>query len=49
MGVEVHDSARRHGIEDADIVHAVVVFVTDEVQIAIHAMPMRPRFRRLLR
>jgi hypothetical protein len=76
--VEVHDSARRHGIEDADVVHAVdhalavedagedpdrylvlgadragnllevVVLVTDEVQIAIHAMPMRPRFRRLL-
>jgi len=26
----------------------VVVLVTDEVQIAIHAMPMRPKFRRLL-
>lgn len=78
MRVEVHDSARRHGIEDADIVHAVdnalavedmgedpdrylvlgpdragnilevVVLVTDEVRIAIHAMPMRPKFRRLL-
>jgi len=78
MRVEVHDSARRHGIEDADVVHAVdhalavedagedpdrylvlgadragnllevVVLVTDEVQIAIHAMPMRPKFRRLL-
>jgi hypothetical protein len=76
--VEVHDSARRHGIEDGDIVHAVdhalavddagedpdrylvlgadragnllevVVLVTDKVQIAIHAMPMRPKFRRLL-
>lgn len=76
--MEVHDSARRHGIEDGDIVHAVdnalavedvgedpdrflvlgpdlagnllevVVLVTDEVQIAIHAMPMRPKFRRLL-
>jgi uncharacterized DUF497 family protein len=76
--VEVHGSARRHGIEDDDIVHAVdnalvvedagedpdrylvlgpdragnllevVVLVTDEVQIVIHAMPMRPKFRRLL-
>lgn len=76
--MEVHDSARRHGIEDDDIVHAVdnalavedmgedpdrflvlgpdlagnllevVVLVTDEVQIAIHSMPMRPKFRRLL-
>ena len=76
--MEVHDSARRHGIEDADIVHAVdnalgvedagedpdrwlvigpdragnllevVVLVIDDAQIAIHAMPMRPKFRRLL-
>jgi len=78
MRVEVHDSARRHEIEDLDIRHAVdnslaiedagedpdrwlvigpdrsgnllevVVLVTDERQIAIHAMPMRPKFRRLL-
>ena len=78
MRVEVHDSARRHGIEVDDIGHAidnalavedvgedpdrylvfgpdragnileVVILVTDEVQIAIHAMPMRPKFRRLL-
>jgi uncharacterized DUF497 family protein len=78
MRVEVHESARRHGIEDADMVHAVdnalavedvgqdpdrwlvlgpdragnllevVVLVTDERQLAIHAMPMRPKFRRLL-
>lgn len=76
--MEVHASARRHGIEDDDIAHAVdnalavedmgedpdrylvlgpdragnvlevVVLVTDEVQIAIHAMPIRPKFRRLL-
>lgn len=76
--MEVHGPARRHGIEDADIVHAVenalavedadedpdrwlaigpdragnllevVVLVTDERQLAIHAMPMRPKFRRLL-
>jgi uncharacterized DUF497 family protein len=76
--VEVHESARRHGIEDGDIHHVVenalaiedagedpdrwlvlgpdragnllevVVLVTDERQIAIHAMPMRSKFRRLL-
>jgi hypothetical protein len=76
--VEVHESGRRHGIADDDILHAVdhalavedagedpdrylvigpdrsgnllevVVLVTDERQLAIHAMPMRPKFRRLL-
>jgi len=76
--VEVHESARRHGIADEDIDHAVdnalaiedagedpdrwlvlgpdragnllevVVLATDERHIAIHAMPMRPRYRRLL-
>jgi hypothetical protein len=78
MRVEVHESARRHGIEDADILHAVdnalavedagedpdrwlilgpdgagnllevVVLVVGETQLAIHAMPMRPKYRRLL-
>lgn len=76
--MEVHASARRHGIEDLDIHHAVdkalaiedagedpdrwlvigpdragnllevVVLIAGEAQIAIHAMPMRPKFRRLL-
>ena len=76
--MEVHESARRHGITDEDILHAVdhalvtedagedpdrylvigpdrsgvllevVVLVTDERQLVIHAMPMRPKFRRLL-
>jgi hypothetical protein len=76
--VEVHDSARRHDIEEADIVHAVdnalavedagedpdrwlvigpdragnllevVVLIVDESQLAIHAMPMRSKYRRLL-
>ena len=76
--MEVHESARRHGVEDADLVHAVdnalaiedvgedpdrwlvigpdrsgnllevVVLINDERQIAIHAMAMRPKYRRLL-
>jgi uncharacterized DUF497 family protein len=77
--VEIHDSARKHGVVDADIHHAidhalaiedagedpdrwlvigpdragnlleVVVLTTVEGnQIAIHAMAMRARFRKLL-
>ncbi len=77
--MEVHESARKHGVEDRDIQHAidhvpviedagedfdrwlvigrdraanlleVVVLVTDEsTQLAIHAMPLRARYRRLL-
>jgi hypothetical protein len=77
--VEVHDSARKHGVAADDIVHAidyalaiedagedpdrwlligpdtagnlleVVVLITAEgTQIAIHAMPMRDRYARLL-
>jgi uncharacterized DUF497 family protein len=77
--VQIHASARKHGIADADIHHAVdhalliedagedpdrwlvlgpdragnilevVVLTTAEgSQLAIHAMPIRPRFRRLL-
>jgi hypothetical protein len=34
--VEIHDSARKHGVVDEDI------------QLAIHAMPMRAKFRKLL-
>ena len=78
-GVEVGDSARKHGVADADILHAtdhalaiedagedpdrwliigpdragnlveVVVIVTEDgIQLAIHAMAMRPQYRRLL-
>ncbi len=76
--MEIHESARRHDVPDADILHAVdnsvavedagedpdrwlvigphragnplevVVLVTEERQLAIHAMPMRSKFRRLL-
>ena len=77
--VEIHDSARRHGVADQDILHAiehalaiedagedpdrwliigpdtagnlleVVVMITAESnQIAIHAMPMRDKYARLL-
>jgi hypothetical protein len=78
--VEIHRSARKHGVADEDILHAidhalaiedigedpdrwlvlgpdrainmleVVVLVTSEgTQLAIHAMPMRPIYERLLR
>jgi hypothetical protein len=78
--VEVHDSARKHGVTDDDLLHAVnhvlatedagedpdrwlvigpdragnllevVVLTTVEgAEIAIHAMPMRAKFNRLLR
>jgi hypothetical protein len=77
--VEIHDSARKHGVADDDILHAinhvlavedagddpdrwlllgpdtagnlleVVVMTTIEsTQLAIHAMPMREKYRRLL-
>jgi hypothetical protein len=77
--VEIDDSARKHGVADEDIVHAVdhalaiedageepdrwlligpdragnllevVVLATIEGdQLVIHAMPMRPKYRRLL-
>lgn len=77
--VEVHPSARRHGVSDEDAIHAVthamateaagddpdrwlaigpgragnllevVVLVTAEGdEMVIHAMPMRPKYRRLL-
>jgi hypothetical protein len=78
--VEIHRSARKHGVADEDILHAidhalaiedigedpdrwlvlgpdrainmleVVVLITAEgTQLAIHAMPMRPIYERLLR
>lgn len=77
--MEVSSSARRHGVDDSDVTHAVehslavedagedpnrwlvigpdragnllevIVLITEEGdEIAIHAMPMRPKYRRLL-
>ena len=77
--MEIHNSARKHGVVDLDIHHAidhalaiedagedpdrwlvigpdragslleVVVLTTiEDTQLAIHAMPMRAKFRRLL-
>lgn len=78
MNATVHGSARKHGVTDEDILHAidhalaiedagddpdrwlvigpdraanllevVVVTTVEEIQMVIHAMPMRARFRRL--
>ena len=75
--VEIHPSARKHGIADEDIEHAVANAMTiddqqddarlylgparsadllevvtivrdDGSELAIHAMKMRPKYRRLL-
>ena len=77
--MEIHDSARKHGGADEDILHAidhalafedvsedpdrwlligpdaagnllemVVMITTEGNQLAIHAMPMRDEYRRLL-
>jgi hypothetical protein len=75
--VEIHESARRHGVTDEDIHHAAANAMVIEDQdddtrlylgagtagallevltilrengseLAIHAMPMRPKYRRLL-
>jgi hypothetical protein len=77
--VEIHSAARRHGIADDDMLHAIehalavedlgedpdrwlvigpdraanplelVVLITSEgTEMIIHAMPMRPAYRRLL-
>ena len=51
--MEIHGSARRHGIADEDIHHAIANAMVIEDQddgtgLAIHAMPMRSRYRRLL-
>jgi hypothetical protein len=75
--VEIHDSARRHGVADEDIRHAVTnaMVIEDQdddtrlylgagtagallevltvirengTELAIHAMPIRPKYRRLL-
>ena len=44
--VDIHPSARKHGIADADIEHATVR--DDGSELAIHAMAMRPKQQRLL-
>ncbi len=77
--MEIRDSARRHGVVDEDINHAidhalaledagedpdrwlvigpdragnllevVVMTTVEDTQLAIHAMPMRAKFRKLL-
>ena len=77
--MEIHDSARKHGVVEADITHAVdnalaiedagedpdrwlvigpdragnllevvVLTTVEDTQLAIHAMPMRAKFGRLL-
>jgi hypothetical protein len=75
--VEIHPSARKHGIADEDIEHAmrhalaiddqeddtrlylgparsadllevVTIVRDDDSELAIHAMKMRPKYRRLL-
>jgi uncharacterized DUF497 family protein len=77
--VEIHDSARRHGVVEEDINHAVdhavaiedagedpdrwlvigpdragnllevvVITTVEDTRLAIHAMRMRDKFRRLL-
>jgi hypothetical protein len=76
--VEIHPSARKHGIADEDIRHAVdnamsiddqdddtrlylgparsadllevvTIVRTSDAELAIHAMPMRAKYGRLLR
>lgn len=76
--MDIHESARKHGVDDDDIQHAidhalliedagedpdrwlvigpdragnlleVVVLTAPNIQLAIHAMAMRPKYRRLL-
>lgn len=75
--MEIHGSARRHGVADDDIWHAVnnamaiddqdddtrlylgpstagallevaTIVRDDGTELVIHAMPMRPKYRRLL-
>lgn len=44
--VEMHHAARRHGVSDKGIVHAVEL--AGQRMLAIHAMPLRPTFFPLL-
>jgi hypothetical protein len=51
--VEIHPSARRHGITDDDMLHAiehslVVLMTVEGDELIIHAMSLRPVYRRLL-
>lgn len=75
--MEIHPSARKHGVDDEDIEHAIENAMTiddqdddtrlylgparnaellevvtlvreDEAELVIHAMKMRPKYRRLL-
>jgi hypothetical protein len=79
MRYRIHHTARKHGIDDADIRHAIehalavedyedddrvlylgpgraanlleviTLAIDDEVELVIHAMQMRPKYRPLLR
>ncbi len=55
--MEIHPSARKHGIADEDIEHAtraaellevVTIARDDGSELAIHAMKMRTKYQRLL-
>lgn len=79
MRYEIHHTARKHGIADDDILHAIeralavdehedddrvlyvgpnraanlleviTLAIDEEIEIVIHAMPMRPKYRSLIR
>lgn len=79
MRYQIHHSARKHGIADDDILHAIehalavdeyedddrvlylgpnqaanmleviTLAIDEEIEIVIHAMPMLPKYRSLLR
>lgn len=51
--MEIYQSARKHGVADGDIRHAVegslVAYPLDDgTELIIHAMRMRPKYRDLL-
>jgi len=50
--VEIHGSARKHGISDDDIhgrlLEIVVVLLDNGTELAIHAMKARPQYLDLL-
>jgi hypothetical protein len=56
--VEIHPSARKHGIADEDIEHAMrhALAIDDQAddtrlyrsELVIHAIELRPKYRRLL-
>lgn len=78
MRYEIHHTARKHGMDDDDILHAIehalaineydddrvlylgpnraanlleviTLAIDEEIEIVIHAMPMLPKYRSLLR